>query len=649
MILVLLSACIENGLFGSGKDDTDVGVDSDPIDDTGTSPPEEACNGVDDDADGEVDEGFPDDDENGRADCLDGDCDLTPGLAGTCVQDAACEVVDPIADPWRVRELWRFAAPAEDPDAVSSLTQPLIVRLADDNGDGVIDGADGMEVVTVVYDPAGIGWLVVIDGATGAERWAVSPVSAKTQIAAADLYGDGVIEILAYLDDGHLVAFDASGAPVWTSADAAASAEDGWHVLVADVDGDGSAEVIADTMILDGQTGAVRATLAVDTATHQHRAPTVGDIDGDGHQEILVAGRVFDDDGVEVWYSGEGVEDGVWSALVQLDTDDEAEVITLGANLVLSDHEGTTLIRSPTFARNWSGGPCVGDFDGDGQPEFAYGAYDGFYVRDMDVRNVWYAPIDVENYAGQAACAGYDLDADGALEVLYADEHAFHIYDGRTGTVRFEDGGNYESRATWASPAVGDLDGDGDAEVVIVSSDPTLGTSVLVYTHDGEGWPAVTETWPVMDYDAWNIGADGSVPPVPAAPWLNGNGVRTTPVNPRYADGADLGVVVDDVCIWDCTYGPVQLSAHVANLGLADAPAGATLAVYTVDGETRRLVASSALGAVTAGATLDGVVFDLAAADVGTDGFVVVVDDGDVVGECDEANNEAQSVDGCTP
>ena len=145
----------------------------------------------------------------------------------------------------------------------------------------------------------------------------------------------------------------------------------------------------------------------------------------------------------------------MWSALVQLDADDEAEVITLGANLVLSDDDGTTLIRSPTFARNWSGGPCVGDFDGDGQPELAYGAYDGFYVWDVDVRNVWYAPIDVANYAGQAACAGYDLDADGALEVLYADEHAFRIHDGRTGAVNFQDDGNYESRAARPSPRPG--------------------------------------------------------------------------------------------------------------------------------------------------------------------------------------------------
>ncbi len=648
-MLLLLTACIENGLFGRKDVEVEVFVDPAPVDDTGDPPPQEECNGVDDDGDGEVDEGFPDDDGNGRPDCLDGVCALEAQPAGRCDQGASCSVIDPIPDAWAVRQLWTFAGPSAAPDAALSVTQPLIVQLQDDNGDGAVDAGDAMDVVTAVYDPDGHGWLLALDGATGAEHWAIPGVRADTQIAAADLDDDGFIEIVAYVEDGHAVAFNAAGVLAWTSSEAAAPAEDGWQVLVADLEGDGSAEVIADTMILNGQTGTLRASLTVDTVTHQHRLPYVGDIDGDGQQEILMAGRVFDADGVEIWYSGEGVEDGVWAALGQLDTDDDAEVITLGANLVLSDSEGTTLIRSPTFARNWSGGPCVGDFDGDGAPEFGYGAYDGLYVRDMDVRNVWYAPIDVANYAGQAACVGYDLDRDGALELLYADEHAFRIYDGRDGTVLFEDNANYQSVALYASPAVGDLDGDGDVEIVVVVSDGTLGHSVIAYTHDGEGWPAVTTTWPVFDFDGWNIAADGSVPEFPAASWLNGNGVRTTPVNPRYTDGADLVVSIDDVCIWDCTYGPVQVSVQVRNQGVVTAPAGTMLDLFAIDGEDRRLVASLSLGEVLAGAVLEGVIFDLAAADVGTDGFAAILDGTGIVAECDETNNEALWEEGCVP
>ncbi len=633
-MLLLLAACIDNGLTGPGEDSQPVPVDSGEVD-SGEDVPNEVCNGLDDDEDGAIDEDFPDADANGRADCLDGECALASAAEGSCVALPSCPIVSPVADAWAVRELWHFESPASDPDALASTAQPLVVPL----------GTGGASVVVALYDAAGVGWLVAIDGATGQEQWAISPVSPLTQLAAADLDADGSIELLAWLDDGRLRAFDANGAIAWTSEAAAPDAEDGWHVVVADLDGDGTAEVVADTLILNGQSGELRATLAVDTDTHQHRPLTVGDLEGDGQQEVLVAGRVFGSDGVERWYSGEGVEDGVWHALVQLDADDAAEVITLGANLVLSDTDGTTLIRSPTFARNWSGGPCVGDFDGDGQPEFAYGAYDGFYVRDMDVRTVWTSPIDAPS--GQAACVGYDLNADGALEAIYADESAFRIFDGRTGAANYEDAAGYESLATYASPAVADLDGDGDVEIVVVSSDASVGAPVRVYTHDGEGWPAVSSVWPEMDYDVWNIASDGSVPAVPAAPWLNGNGVRTAPVNPRYVEGADLAVVIDETCLWDCTYGPVQLSLHVENRGTVEAPAGLSLGVYTIEGEVRRLLSHATLGAIHAGGALAGLVIDVAPGDLGPAGLVVVLDAEQALLECDEANNEVGVLAGC--
>ena len=166
VVLLQLAACIENGLFAPEKDDTAVVVDSDPPgDDTATSPPEELCNGTDDDGDGAVDEGFPDADGNGRVDCLDGECGLLPASAGTCTVAEVCEVVSPVPDAWVVRTLWEFAGPTVAPDATSSITQPLIVHLYDDDGSGGIDSADGAQVVTIVSDPAGAAWLVVIDGA----------------------------------------------------------------------------------------------------------------------------------------------------------------------------------------------------------------------------------------------------------------------------------------------------------------------------------------------------------------------------------------------------------------------------------------------------------------------------------------------------
>ena len=597
------------------------------------------------------------------------DADGTPiyvDTAGACAgmeaapaaivsSDPACIAPDPVDDPWSVEAFWTFAAPVEAPDATYAIGQPAISRLTDDNGDGTLGHGDSVYVVAVLYaagaepEALGPGWLVAIDGATGAEVWAVPDVDPRSGVAIADVDNDGAVEILFWSVDGHLVARDATGTTVWTSSDAAPPAEDGYQMIIADVDEDGIPEVIADVMVLDGVTGALRATLPVDTVTHQHRAPSVGDITGDGAQEIMVAGRVFSADGVQIWYSGEGVEDTVWSTFLQLDTDDAAEVLTLGANLVLSDDDGTTILRSPTFARNWSGGPCIGNFDGDDDTEMAYGAYDGFYVRDMDVRNVSSAII--HQYDGAAACAGYDLDADGILEVIFADEVATYILDGSTGAERFNV--PRSSRTGFASPAIADLDDDGDVEILVVASDTNARVALTVWTHAGEGWPAVTDAWPTFDYDGHNVAIDGSVPAIPTANWLQESGVRAVPTNRRMRPAADLVVTFTEVCEPACEAEPtpadasgdpsadLSVAVQVANVGAADAPAGSVLSLYAVNDRSRRLIARQTLEAVPAGAALPGVLFEVAAASELQAVVASANSDDGAAPECDATNNTA--------
>lgn len=578
----LVAGCIEFGIFSDGKSD---GEDTSPPPD----PPEELCNGLDDDGDGGVDEGFPDADHNGRVDCLDETCEVEVAGAAQGAPDPACELVSPVADAWTLAELWSFAAPAAAPGAIYAVGQPAFA---------------GGVVYAVLHDEAGAGWLVAVDGATGLERWSVAGFDGLAGVAAGEVDGQPGREILSFAADGTVLALDEAGALRWQSAAAAPAAEEGWQLLLTDLDGDGVVEVVADVLVLDGRDGHLLATLPVDTTTHGHRCPAVGDTDRDGTEEIYMAGRAFAPSGEELWYSGEGVEDTVWSLLLQLDGDPEGEVMTLGANLVLSDTDGTTLLRSPTFARNASSGPCVGDFDGDGATEFVYAGYDGLYERDLDLRNVWEA--DVQMFTGTAACVGYDLDGDGALEVVIKDELALQIFSGRTGEVlaRVE----HPSRVVFASPLVADLDGDGDVELVEVSTD---GKPLRAWTHDGEGWPAVTPDWPVFDYDTRNVDAAGVVSL--ARPWERVNGVRGVPTNAHMAPAPDLAVELSDACVADCTYGPSRVVVQVRNEGAA-AVESASLEVR-LDGA---LLHEEMLGPIPAGATLDGILIETAAVGVFT-------------------------------
>ena len=68
--------------------------------------------------------------------------------------------------------------------------------------------------------------------------------------------------------------------------------------------------------------------------------------------------------------------------------------------------------------------------------------------------------------------SAFDFDGDGALEVVYADAVNLHILDGRTGAIRFiTELGNVTAYEA-AIPV--DVDGDGNVEVVAVSSFGTI-------------------------------------------------------------------------------------------------------------------------------------------------------------------------------
>jgi hypothetical protein len=152
----------------------------------------------------------------------------------------------------------------------------------------------------------------------------------------------------------------------------------------------------------------------------------------------------------------------------------------------------------------------------------------------------------------------------------------------------------------------------------------------------------------VHDFAITNINPDGSVPAEPEPFWTKYNVYRAR-VAADDPSTADLIVNITDVCLMDCTYGPVKMAVQVSNQGGLDIDAGTPLAIYANDGDTLRLVATYSLPAIPAGSRLAGVEFDLLPADIGTYGWVVRVDDdgtgADDINECNEDNNEDRFTD----
>jgi hypothetical protein len=625
LLLATMAGCRLDQAFvpepvGSDGTDTD-GPIADVVPDESDDPlvPVEACDGVDNDGDGAVDEGFPDDNGNGRADCLDPACDesacfLAP-VATTCPTTSAR-----VADPWDVVSGWSYWGPTTRAD--NSYTPPLAAQLDDDDGDGDIDDDDDMDVILVMFSfGTAKSWLVVLDGATGEERWSDEAFGVYSGLAVADVDADGSPDILGF-DSDVVVALEADGRTKWRSKDHIAPRAEYASVTVADLYADGTPDVVADDLVLDGATGATETKLASDPDVQHHRTAVVGDVDLDGVQEIVQAGKLFSADGAERWDSGLAPYIVLTPALVQADCDPEAEILLVAQGWTLYEHDGTLVRHVPYPHDVFVGTPCIGDLDGDGASDLAVPASDLLSAWHLDGTLMWSAPIDDGSTA--AGCTAYDLDGDGALEVIFAGESRLSILDGATGAVRYEEGG-LSSYTAIEAPVVTDLDGDGRAEILVVQSSNGATPGVRTWRHGGEGWPVTIPRWPLSDMALDNLpDVDGRVT-AGRPSWLGWNVLRGGP-NDIPGGLPDVYAEITTACVADCAYGPVRVEIRVENRGTArafDVP----VALYAVDGDVRRLVGTMTIPALDRGWAMDGLAFDLSPADVGTSGFAVAAND----------------------
>ena len=385
----------------------------------------------------------------------------------------------------------------------------------------------------------------------------------------------------------------------------------------------------------------------LDRGSGWYAIAAVGDVDLDGDQEIAFAGKLFDSDGTELWDSGETGSYGFWPIIIQADSDPEAEIGFVGSQWTLWDADGTNIYRVRYGSTAQPGPPCAGDFDGDGEAEVAWGAYQTFVEYELDGSQVW--SVSMDDTSGLAGCSGYDVDGDGALEILFADQSTFKIFDGSTGATNYSTS-QHASGTAFEYPSVADIDHDGHAEILFVSNSVTRTAphALTALEHGGDGWPAAGSTWAIHDFAITNINPDGSVPTSPD-PYWNVYNVYRARVAADDPASADLVASITDVCVADCDYGPVELAWQVGNRGGGDAEAGAVLTVYAVDAGSWRAIARETLPEVPAGTMLEGETEVLTPADIGTDGFAVEVDAADAIAECDETDNTDEWADSMCP
>jgi uncharacterized repeat protein (TIGR01451 family) len=365
-----------------------------------------------------------------------------------------------------------------------------------------LDEDGNMEVIAGAYT------VFILNGEDGSVQDSIDTPGSRVWpgVVVADLDNDGDWEIVTAQGSGYLNVLDHAGGSVWTQQPISNELR---GLSVYDLDGDGSLEIIV--------TGAVGS--RVNTWVYEHTGnlrsgwpqlnndtgyaygvfndnAAIADIDGDSIGEIVIPSDVhyicaYEPNGAHI--PAHAMYDGKYWGQVGIWESPATELKGWG------DCSST---RAERYRTNFAHGPAsIADMDGDGAIEVVAtgnvydcahghppGKYNGVYVFNADRSRFAQSgydwsnpPVDtgaplsesysvIENAQPNPALA--DLDGDGELEILYAS------YDGRMHAFWLDktEHGNwpyavYTSGAyRFASePTVADLDDDGYAEVIFAS------------------------------------------------------------------------------------------------------------------------------------------------------------------------------------
>jgi Domain of unknown function (DUF4214)/FG-GAP-like repeat/FG-GAP repeat len=183
--------------------------------------------------------------------------------------------------------------------------------------------------------------------------------------------------------------------------------------------------------------------------------------------------------------------------------------------------------------------PAIGDVDGDGMAEVAFGSFDArvYLVKGADGTDKHNWPRYVRDTIWSSP-AMHDMDGDGTLEIIIGvDEHLdpYHdTIDGGSLHVFHYDGMEFNGfpvrvdQVITSSPAVGDVDGDGQPDIVFGTGTFYQGRLPKLYAVKKNGafvagWPVVTDTFIRQAPALADINNDGQLDVIATGALINTN------------------------------------------------------------------------------------------------------------------------------
>ncbi len=576
------------------------------------------------------------------------DCFDTGYSAGEVEVDEDCSIT---VGGWEWEIEWEASSFDTSPSSALVAYTPLVGRLSDSNGDGVVDAADTPDVVFYTYDAYNLGEDLALRahaGDSGELRWVFQGADHDGRwfwpsggTALADLDADGEPDILGNVYDGsscYAAALDSQGELKWIASEHPHT-ECGNKPVAADLDGDGTVEAIYGARIFsaaDGQLLAQGGAGVGISTSYSYPTPAVADLDGDGLREVVVGNALYAPDGSTICETGQS--DG-YPAVADLDGDGLGEfVVTGGGSLRIFEHD-CSAAASWSLGDSGRGGPAsIADFDGDGEPEIAVVAAGVTAVYEPDGEPLW--TRSNSDGSGSVGAAAFDFDGDGESELVYADQTELWVVKGSDGSTLLQDTA-HDSGTCGEYPVVADVDRDGSAEIVV----PNAGYSsfgdqqgIHVIGSVDDAWMGARPTWAQHAWAGDNVDDRLEVQSAPEPMWPEPNTFRATPALAR--DGVDAAPLLVELCNSRCEEDLQRVVLRIGNHGTDPLPAGITIDVYSMLAGTPVLLDSAvSTVALEPGETTPGIPFDLDLTYLTDRQIRVVVDADDQHLECDEDNN----------